>query len=184
MKIAFGYKCGVGKDLSVKYLINKYKGRKIAFADPLYDILYYAQNVCGFKNEKDRKFLQFIGTTWAREKDNDIWVKLALERCKEPGYYYCSDVRFLNEFNALKKNGWVMVKIVKDRVDNKRIGSGEKDHISENELDCLDNTKWDYVITNNGSFKELYEKLDKIVDNIIYEQLNKIIEQNVIKLLE
>jgi hypothetical protein len=184
MKIAFGYKCGVGKDLSVKYLIRKYGGKKIAFADPLYDILYYAQNICGFKNEKDRNFLQYIGTSWARGKDPNIWVKLALDRCNNFENYYCSDVRFINEFESLKQDNWVLIKIVKNNVDSRRIGTGNTNHISESELDALTNDKWDYIISNDGSIKELYDKLDKIVDNIIFNQLDNIIRKDIDKLLE
>ena len=62
IKIAFGYKMGVGKDEACSYLIKKYGGEKISFASPLYDIQHHAQRVCGFEEEKDRQFLQFIGT--------------------------------------------------------------------------------------------------------------------------
>ena len=79
MKIAFGGKMGTGKDTCVNYLIKKYGGVKISFSDSIYDILYYAQNVCGFKKEKDRKFLQWIGTEWAREKNPNIWIELTLK---------------------------------------------------------------------------------------------------------
>ena len=36
IKIAFGYKMGVGKDEACSYLIKKYGGEKISFASPLY----------------------------------------------------------------------------------------------------------------------------------------------------
>jgi hypothetical protein len=67
LKISFSGKAGSGKDVSVKYLIDKYGGKKF-FSKPIYDILYYAQNICGFKQEKDRKFLQWIGTEWVKYK--------------------------------------------------------------------------------------------------------------------
>jgi hypothetical protein len=101
MKIAFGYKMGVD------YLIDEYGGKRISFAGPIYDILSYAQKVCGFIPEKDRKFLQFIGTDWARNKENNVWVRLALESAliDEMEHAYISDVRFPNELTALKENG-------------------------------------------------------------------------------
>ena len=41
MKIAFGYKMGVGKDTACQYLRSKYKGQIIGFADTLYNILHH-----------------------------------------------------------------------------------------------------------------------------------------------
>ena len=167
MKIGFGYKMSSGKDTCVNYLIETRGGIKIAFADALYDILYYAQNVCGFPKEKDRKFLQWIGTKWGREKNPEIWIELALKKSKELEKHnnvYCSDVRFLDEFFALKKDGWTLVKLNRDEIYNERIGTGDKGHISENELDSLIDEEWDFIINNDGSLEELYEKLDKIIE--------------------
>ena len=62
MKIAFGYKMGAGKDTAVDYLKQKYGGTHLSFAGPIYTILENAQHICGFPVEKDRQFLQFIGT--------------------------------------------------------------------------------------------------------------------------
>jgi hypothetical protein len=168
MKIAFGYKAGSGKDLSVKYLIKKYGGNKISFSQPLYDILFYAQKVCGFELKKDRKFLQFIGTEWARSINPNIWIDLLITNSNKLNNQniYCSDVRFVNEFESLKKNGWILIKILRPNIDSKRIGNGEHTHVSEIELDTFKDDKWDYIIENNGTIKELYNKLDNIIDDI------------------
>ena len=169
MKIGFGYKMSSGKDTCVNYLIENYGGVKIAFADALYDILYYAQNVCGFPKEKDRKFLQWIGTEWGREKNPQVWIELALRKSKEINEdqnVFCSDVRFLDEFLALKNDGWLLVKVNRDKDDiyNERIGTGDKEHRSENELDSIDDDLWNLIIDNNGTLEELYEKLDEIME--------------------
>jgi dephospho-CoA kinase len=168
MKIAFGYKMSTGKDTCVDYLIEKYGGKKYSFSKYLYDILYYAQSICKFNQEKDRKFLQWIGTEWGRNIDKDIWVKLFLEDIKNDEKngvknFFCSDVRFLNEFEALKKNGWICVKLVRRIENDERIGSGNETHISEYELDSLPDDKWDFTIENNGSLEDLKKKLDNII---------------------
>jgi len=165
MKVAFGYKISSGKDTCVDYLIQKYGGKKYSFSKYLYDILYYAQNVCKFDKNKDRKFLQWIGTDWGREIDKDVWVKLFLEDIKNDENngnknFFCSDVRFLNEFEALKKNGWICVKLVRNIENDERIGTGSQKHISEYELDSISDDNWDYIINNNKSIEELKEKLD------------------------
>jgi hypothetical protein len=161
MKIAFGSTMGVGKDTAVEYLISKYGGSRISFASPIYDIMKYAQNICGFKNEKDRKFLQIVGTEWARSKENDVWIRIALEKgSKEKGNVFISDLRFQNEFDALKLDNWLCVKLVKCDIKNTRVGSGKETHSSEG---GLEDSSWDYVINNNGTIEEFFEKLDKLV---------------------
>ena len=162
VKIAFGYKMGSGKDTSVEYLIKKYGGVKVSFSEPLYDILHYAQKVCEFSEEKDRWFLQTIGTEWARNKNPDVWVNLAIKRIreieKENINVYNSDIRFYNELNILKKEGFICVKI------NREVDREFSNHISENELDNVEDREWDYVIDNNGSLEDLYKKIDKIIN--------------------
>lgn len=166
MKIAFGYKMGSGKDTVVDYLISRYGGTKLKFADPLYNMMEYCQSVCGFLPEKDRKFLQFIGTEWAREKNPNVWINKVLSRSNDEGNYFLSDLRFLNEFNALKRDDWVLIKLIRNEGCDRK-GSGSATHISENELDLTADGDWDYVIDNNGSIEELYRKIDIIVGNKI-----------------
>ncbi len=165
VKIAFGYKMGCGKDTCVTHLKRKYGGRSLAFADPIYDILHFAQDLCKFDRTKDRAFLQWIGTEWAQKRDPEVWVKLFLERAEElsksQGFIYCSDLRFKHEFKALKANGWLCVKIRRSGVVKSRIGTGKADHVSETELDELPDSAWDAVIENNGSVYDLHVKMDE-----------------------
>ena len=163
MKIAFGFKMGTGKDISVKYLINNYGGKKIRFAEPIYDILRYAQRRCGLEYKKDRKFLQLVGTEWGRSIDNDIWINLVLKNQPKEGNIYCADVRFKNEFDALRNNGFIMIKLIRDEVNCNRIGNGTTTHISENNLDEYGDEHWDYILYNNGSLEDLYNELDNIM---------------------
>ena len=167
MKIAFGYKMGAGKDTCADYIIKNKGGIKLSFSHPLYDILEYAQKMCGFSTGKDRQFLQMIGT-WARDKNPDVWIDLFKEKvqiCRseyEHVNIVNSDVRFLNEFESLKKQGFTMIKIKRTLVDSSRAGTGSSYHISEMELDSLNDDSWDFVIDNDGSLDDLYVKLDNI----------------------
>jgi dephospho-CoA kinase len=164
MKIAFIGKMGTGKDTCVDYLLKFHGGSKLSFSEPLYDILYYAQKKCNFKIEKDRKFLQFIGTEWARNKDENVWIKLMVEKSKKmEGNLYCSDVRFINELNFLKKEGWICVKLNRKKVFN-RVGSGNKFHKSEIEIDKMDYKLFDFIIDNDDSLEKLYTNLNYIIE--------------------
>lgn len=167
MKIAFGYKMGVGKDEAVCYLAKKFGGVKISFSEPLYDIMHYAQDICGFPREKDRKFLQYVGTEWARNKNNDVWVNIAINKSysNKNENFYISDLRFPNEFETLKRTGWTCVKIIRSHQEDRK-GSGSHSHSSETCLDGVLDEQWDYIIYNLGSLKDFYNKLDVLVDKI------------------
>jgi hypothetical protein len=166
MKIAFGYQMGCGKDTAVGYLIEKYGGYKLSFASPLYDILNYTQTVCKFPTEKDRYFLQTIGT-WAREKDRDVWVKLLIEKSKEykpTDNLFIADLRFKNEMEELKKEGWILVKINRKNNDViTRAGSGDSNHESELELKNVKDFEWDFIIENDKRVEDLFNSLDKLI---------------------
>ena len=162
MKLAFGYKMRSGKDTCVNYLLDKYGGKKITFAKYLYNALHSVQNIFKLPIEKDREFLQIVGD-WGRNKDENIFVNLALSECddNDPNTnYFCNDLRFLNEFKALKSNGWTCIKIVRE------ITTEKSSHISEIDLESLKDDEWNYIIDNNGTLEELYTKIDTIVDKI------------------
>lgn len=161
-RYAFGSTARVGKDTAAEHLIQKFGGIRISFADPLYSILAFAQKTCHFPIEKDRQFLQYIGTEWARAKDPDIWLNLALEKIRstQPETpIYITDVRFPNEFEALRKEGFVMVQI--NRGEKAEFGSGSTKHASETSLDSYEE-KWNVVIDNNGTLEEFYNKLNAL----------------------
>lgn len=163
--VAFGGKMGSGKDTATNYLLDKYSGAHHSFAAPLYDIMKYAQWVCGFEEKKDRALLQFVGTDWARARDPNVWVNIALKDIPEDGNVFLSDIRFSNELTALKEAGWVCVRI--DRFSRgRREGTGSSEHSSEKSLDSIEKSRWDFVIENNGSLSEFYSKLDKMISTI------------------
>lgn len=169
VKIAFGYKMGVGKSHAASHILKQLGGgMHLAFADPLYDILFYAQDKCGFQKAKDRKFLQFIGTEWARDYDESVWVNLLIERsnlCNNT-HQVLEDVRFPNEFESLKENGWICIKITRTEPED-RSGNGYKRHRSETSLDILSDKRWDYVIRNDGTIDEFEAELESILARIL-----------------
>lgn len=160
LKIAFGCQARSGKDTCCDYLQKEYGGQILRFSGSLYDILHYAQETCGFEREKDTKFLQWIGTEWARQKDPDVWVKTTIGKVTQKSNTYVADLRFENEARALKKDGFVLVKVLRD---SRPI---DRDSKHQSEVDLLDYNGWDYVINNNGSLKDLYLEIEKIICEI------------------
>ena len=166
MRIAFGCQARTGKDTAADYMHKKYNGMILRFADPLKDIMDYAQRRCGFKQTKDTQFLQMIGTDWARGRDPDVWIKLLIAQVEDnntdtntqtnSNNYFVSDLRFRNEAIALKHAGFTCVRIMRDD----RVIDRSQTHQSEVNLVNWDG--WDYVIENNGTLEEFYKKLDNI----------------------
>lgn len=166
MKIAFGYNMRVGKDTAVEYLINKLNGKRISFSEPLYDILHYAQNKCNFPIQKDRQFLQYVGTEWARKIDPNVWINILLKNTYNTDEnLFISDLRFPNEFEALKQNQWICVKIT--RPNNNNISEEHTNHISETSLNNILDENWDFVINNDTNLIDFYKKLDVLINNIL-----------------
>lgn len=122
LKIALGCEMRVGKDLCATLFEKNLKERgeecvKLSFAKPLYDIMYYAQDLCNIPRYKDRKFLQLIGTEWAREKDPNIWVNCMKKEVEgNPSkHIIVTDLRFKNEFEFCRDNGFLNIRIVRDK---------------------------------------------------------------------
>lgn len=170
LRIAFGCEARVGKDTSAAYLANKlnemqkqtsmrYETSVLSFAEPLYNILHHAQRVCGFEIGKDRKFLQWVGTDWARSIKSDVWVNLLVERIGRLSRrdIIVTDVRFVDEFEALKKLGFVMVRLIRtEKSEQVAI------HASETSAANAD-LPWDHIIDNNGSLEKLHSQLDQFI---------------------
>jgi hypothetical protein len=163
MKIAFGCQSRTGKSSSVDFLISKHGGVEKSFSSPIYEIMHYTQKKCGFEEKKDRDFLQIIGT-WGRNKDPSVWINSM--DINEDENIFVSDVRFNNEFDFLKKNGFIMIRILRDLEDIKDFGNGDIKHLSETELIYKPLTEWDYIIKNNESLDIFYKKLDEIIYSI------------------
>jgi Deoxynucleotide monophosphate kinase len=168
LKIAFGFEARVGKDTAVNHLIKNYGGTHLSFAKPLYDIQSYTQKICGLPQEKDRRFLQIVGTDWGREKNPNIWVDIVLKQIQELGTQeniFISDLRFPNELEALKNSGFTTIYIT--RTEGNRLvefasdAGGSLKHSSETSLRGYEQ-KFDYHIKNHTTLDQFLGKIDNI----------------------
>lgn len=164
MKIAICGKICSGKSTLAKDYIEINGGTIFSFSAPIYEI---AQNLFGMV-EKDRELLQSIGTKM-REIDPDVWVNRLLKsvgsveegEC-EGGNIIVDDVRFVNEYEALRKNGFKMVKCLVDedlRLRNIESLYGVEhakflSHASETSLDHIPDEEYDAIFYNYG--KKIY----------------------------
>jgi len=170
-------KAGSGKDTIGDYLIQEHGFKKIALADPIkrlvkdvfvlddhtvYDRVARERPLKNFPNWTVRKLLQFIGTELFRQNiDDSIWVKSLWYRIQKDkkNNYVVTDVRFPNELDYFKKNAkkgeFISIKVIRDGCDGV---VGLNGHASESY-----DLKAKHVVENNGTFKDLYGKIDKIM---------------------
>lgn len=174
-------KKGHGKDTVADYIVKKYGYEKCAFADPIKEI---SKILFSFTDEQlhsdlketidddwgtsPRIVMQYIGTDIFRKDIQKIlpnigghfWVKSMEKRLKNTTTNtIISDVRFQNEADCVKQLNGIVFKIERPSKDN------SDKHISEIGIDSIKD--YDFHIINDGSLKELYNKVDAIMATII-----------------
>ena len=171
MKIAIIGKMCSGKSYVADYIVKKYNLEKYSFADKLKSI---AVELFGM-NHKDRKLLQTIADKM-KEIDNDVWVNFLVSQIKHKNNIVIDDVRFVNEYEALDKLGFIFIKLKVDKKTQKErlvrkygFDSADKQiacmsHNSEIILDLINNA--DIEIDSNHL---LLENIETIV-NHLYKQ--------------
>lgn len=176
MLIGISGKYGSGKDTAFKLLQAWYPSlENKKFADKLKAICailsgytlatMYAEdgkelNVPGF-NITVGELQQQVGTEAFRSWDTDVWVKALMADYDADKNWVITDVRFPNEAYAIKAAGGILVRLIGKHTNTKR----DPNHISETALD--DFQGWDYVIHNDGSFRDLAVQLNEVIQPII-----------------
>ena len=177
--------CGLkrsGKDLTADYIEKKYgyEKKKIAYflkkgIEQIFGISESdlesdnKDKINNNYNVTPRKIMDFIGTEIFQNKINELlpnigknfWINRLLKETKNK-YIVISDLRFLHEEEELKKLNTLIIKI-------NRKNSTEDNLISEKHTKEL---KFNYLIENNSSINNLYQKIDEIFkkENIDHHQ--------------
>jgi len=124
-----------------------------------------------------REFLQYLGTDAMRNGlHSNVWVNSLFADYKppkmseyHPSNWIITDLRFPNELEAVKQRNGITIKIEKACKYCKGTGYHKMScdsilipqHISETALDHI--TDWDYILKNNGTIKDLIEKIKIIL---------------------
>jgi len=156
-KIALIGKAGSGKDYVAEYLFLHCGFQRFAFADELKKVAFQLFPEAFNNGQKPRKLLQELGQKM-RELDEEVWVRALMRQLdyKKPKRVVVTDVRQENEYSALAKAGFVMVKIVaRDEVRLERMNMrGDRytlDDLNHETERIVDSLPADYVFTNNGN---------------------------------
>lgn len=113
-----------------------------------------------------RDLLQKLGTEAMRNGlHENVWVNALFADYTEDQQWVITDVRFPNEYNAIKEKGGIMI-----RVNRPGYGNSMKELVEAHPSEtALDGHEFDYVIENNGNLEQLTSKVKEILvtENII-----------------
>lgn len=166
-----------GKDTVSEHLVSNYGYERVAFADPIRKALYTlnplvevsefnsvhlanAVDGMGWEETKrlsmeTRRLLQVLGTEVGRELFGpDFWVNQGMHGVGKFDKKVFTDVRYPNEYKAIKARSGILIRIVKPGVEAVNAHSSET---------ALDNHLFDATIVNDGSKEELYSKIDELI---------------------
>ena len=130
--------CGpqqVGKTTAAQSMVDHFQFTRVAFADPLYDMvaalmrlpvhkvrqLPKNEPMDVFEGRTLRHALQTLGTEWGRNLvGSDIWVNAAIRRAASLNLQgirvVIDDCRFINEYEALRTAGAKIVLLQRDEL--------------------------------------------------------------------
>lgn len=131
--------------------------------------------------------LQTLGTEWGRLCYRDIWIEYGLRVAKElldgysrytpkeglvvtekdqgicPGVVF-SDLRFQNEFDAVRKAGGVLCRVKRPSLEDSRVGI--EGHASEEEQKRVPDSFFDVIFNNDkeGDLDHLFRQVEEDLD--------------------
>ena len=155
-----------GKDSVAEVLVNQYDFTRIAFADPIRELLYemnptvkdggyrlqgvvdgYGWDVAKTAFPEVRALLQNLGVGARKVFGEQFWVQQALRQVHFEGNYVITDVRFPNEAKAIRLHEGSQIWRIK------RTGfDAVNAHVSES---AMDGEKIDQIFLNSGTVEDL-----------------------------
>ena len=155
-----------GKDSVANILVNNYGYTRVAFADPIRELLYqmnpavkdggyrvqstvdaYGWDVAKTAFPEVRTLLQNLGVGARKTFGEMFWVQQALRKVHFEGNFVITDVRFPNEADAIRKYDNSQIwRIKRSGVDPVNA------HASET---AMDGERVDQIFVNNGTLEDL-----------------------------
>lgn len=155
----------------------------------------YYDSISEYKESKHsywmslREVLVYVGTYVLQQDINkSIFVNIIRNTIKEQQrennnlkYVIVTDIRFNHEIDYIQENSGITISITRNDVQ-------QLDNIAEHDLDEED--RWNYIIENNGTYDDLFEKIWNLVhenvefENITYDLVTRENVNNYIRLID
>src|SRR4030042_4873998 len=166
MRLGLTGNAGLGKSAAAEFVRSRYGFVRLSFAFRMKEFFTEIIRV-----PLDKRFhrvaLQMFGTDVFRSIDKEVWVRwLAhdLALLPDTASVVVDDVRFDNEAEFLRANGFTIVRIEGRK---KKLSEIEMRHESERGIDAR---LIDYTILNDGYFTQFYQKVVDIIRLIATEK--------------
>lgn len=140
---------GMFKDMRVpEYFVNEVDAIKAC------DLAHYIDS----EVLSPRMILQLLGTEGGRELLHpNVWVNALFADFKPESKWIITDVRFPNEADRVRKEGGLLLKVVRDGIPS------NDTHLSETALDNY--SQWDAIVYNNGTKEDLYNSVKSMLNH-------------------
>jgi len=154
------------------YSIMHFMAKTMELAEQFKDVNYFYSPDSSFtedkKNENGRKMLQFVGHNMREWFSSDIWINTVLSNLSLDGRYISDDLRYPNELDALKRNGFFLIRLnVSEEIQKertlKKYGSYDESVFTHPTEVLLDKEVFDFYLDTNGSVKTSLNKLLNIM---------------------
>lgn len=170
--IIFSGKQFSGKDTVAKILLERFNSfKRLGIADAI-KMLYSERTGLSLEEiEKNksvyRQDLINLGD-WGRTQHPDYWLNSIIEY---KGNTIVTDIRVKHELDLFRSYGAFSVRV--EATEETRSKRGTLTSKNDNTETALDNIQdWDYVIHNDGTYAELLENTDKLI-NVLYSIFGK-----------
>jgi hypothetical protein len=158
-----------GKDTVAQFLVENYGYTRVAFADNIRHMLLDLNPYVGIgpsnynhttlsdlvalngwegakQHPEVRRLLQDLG--------EDVWINAALSTPTQNDGLVITDVRFINEAEAIKNRGGQIWRVIRPGV------TAVNSHISETQMDGY---SYDRIVDNSGDFKDLSIEIASLI---------------------
>ena len=166
MNIGICGKAGAGKTVAADHLIKKYGYKRYSIAD---EVKRIAVRLFKMK-KKDRKLLQDIGCKM-REIRHSVWIDFVVDQIRGKDKVVVDDMRYPNEYQALKKEGFKIIKVVADReLCIKRLtsrdGTAAADRLDDESETALDSIKIENVLDGNLLLEDMFIQFNELLKTL------------------
>lgn len=166
-------KKGSGKGEAARTLRDFYGFKEVNFADPLRQVV---KIVFGLTDEEmtdrtlkerpltrwpfmsPRQILQLTGTDAFRRVFPGVWIECFKREAAKWPYVVATDVRFLDEAEAIRSLGGHIIKVVRPGLASDE----NSNHVSELEMESI---VTDAEVSNEGSILDLRSKMLRLIND-------------------